>query len=80
VYVFFSIFLYNLLTHLDNKDENKVLHAIADDLITEICALWDNLPIDTVIATFLDPRTKSLPQIPKVELEEALKILKKVSF
>jgi hypothetical protein len=42
--------------------------------------LWDNLPIDTVIASLLDPRTKFFDRIPKHEVNEALKIMAKVYF
>ncbi len=40
--------------------------------------LWDSLPIDTVIASILDPRTKWYDKIPKHEIAEALNILKGV--
>lgn len=48
------------------------------DLSEEINRLWDNLPIDTVIATLLDPRTKFFHRIPKGEVNEALAIMKEV--
>ena len=43
-----------------------------------ICILWDDLPVDTVIASILDPRTKFFDRIPKKEINEALKIMAKV--
>jgi len=58
-------------------DQNKVLHLVIKDLTNEINELWDKLPIDTVIASILDPRTKFFPRIPAHEITEALKTLSK---
>jgi len=42
-----------------------------------LTSYWDEkLPIDTVIATLLDPRTKFFHRIPAKEIGEAIKILK----
>lgn len=48
------------------------------DLEEELKIFWDKLPIDTVIATILDPRTKKFHKIPPNEIGEAVKILKSV--
>ncbi len=48
------------------------------DLQESINLLWDDLPIDTVIASILDPRTKFFDKIPGNEIEKALKIIKQV--
>ena len=50
-----------------------------DDLKESLNQLWDNIPIDTVIASILDPRTKYFERIPKNEINEALKVMQKVS-
>lgn len=55
-----------------------LIHEIAKDLNESLCVLWDDLPIDTVIASILDPRTKFFDRIPKKEINEALKIMAKV--
>jgi hypothetical protein len=57
------------------KLNNKQLHVVLEDLKKELENLWNNLPIDTVIACTLDPRTKYYTKIPKSELKEALKIM-----
>jgi len=46
------------------------------ELKEKLNILWDKLPIDTVIATMLDPRTKWLEKIPADEIKEALHTLK----
>jgi len=56
--------------------QNKVLHVVIEDMVVCITELWDKLPIDTVIASILDPRTKWYDKIPSCEVTEALKILK----
>ena len=56
------------------------MHNIAKDLNESLCVLWDDLPVDTVIASILDPRTKFFDRIPKKEINEALKIMAKVFF
>jgi len=73
------------LCHLENsikavkqkysQNENVVLHVVIVDLLECLNVLWDSLPIDTVIASILDPRTKWYDKIPKHEITEALKIL-----
>lgn len=63
---------------LDPEKDNKQFHVVAKDLDKSICILWDDLPIDTVIASILDPRTKFFDRIPKKEINEALKIMAKV--
>lgn len=49
-----------------------------DDFKDEINSLWDRLPLDTVIASILDPRTKFYDKIPQNEIDEALKTLQEV--
>ena len=51
---------------------------IAKDLKETLNELWDNLPLDTVSATMLDPRFKFYDKIPKPERNESLEQLKKV--
>lgn len=67
-----------IIIFLDPQQANPQLHVVIVDLEKEINSLWDNLPVDTVIATLLDPRTKFFPRIPEHEVTEALKVLKKV--
>jgi hypothetical protein len=57
-------------------NENPQLHVVMEDLGKELNIFWDSLPIDTVIATILDPRTKMFHKIPPKEIDEAVKILK----
>lgn len=45
-------------------------------MLNSLNDLWDHLPIDTVIASILDPRTKWFEQIPKHEITEAIQVLK----
>jgi hypothetical protein len=54
------------------------LQVVQKDLVQCINELWDKLPIDTVIASILDPRSKWYSRIPKAEIAEALKEMKKV--
>lgn len=49
-----------------------------EDLQESLNLLWDKLPVDTIIASILDPRTKFFHRIPKKEIEEGLKVMKKV--
>jgi hypothetical protein len=56
------------------------LQLVKNDLQAEFDVLWDNLPIDTVIASILDPRTKWYHRIPPNEIKEALVIMKKVFY
>ena len=77
-YYFYYYFYYLLYRISDPKKDNKQLHVVADDLSESISVLWDNLPIDTVIASILDPRTKFFDRIPKNEINEAIKIMAKV--
>jgi hypothetical protein len=58
----------------------KQLQVVIVDLQEELNRLWDLLPIDTVIASILDPRTKWFPRIPANEIKEALSVLKKVDY
>lgn len=63
---------------LDPPETNKQLHVVANELLEEVNQLWDKLPLDTVIATILDPRTKWYDKIPAHEIKEALSTLKQV--
>jgi hypothetical protein len=58
------------------ETKNKLIYDVSTDLLQCLNELWDTLPIDTVIASILDPRTKWFEKIPKNEINEALKILK----
>lgn len=51
---------------------------MAEDLKRCLGELWDNLPLDTVSATILDPRFKFYDKIPKKETKEALESLRDV--
>jgi hypothetical protein len=65
--------------HLIFSDaDDQALQVVQKDLLNCINELWDRLPIDTVIASILDPRTKWYSRIPKAEINEALKDMKKV--
>lgn len=66
------------LTFIDPESKHKQLNVIMKDLQNSINQLWDDLPIDTVIASILDPRTKFFDKIPENEITIALKTLKKV--
>lgn len=68
------------INYIDSQNENEVLHVVIEDLLECLNVLWDSLPIDTVIASILDPRTKWYDKIPKHEIAEALKILQGVTF
>jgi len=59
------------------ESKHKQLNVIMKDLQNSINQLWDDLPIDTVIASILDPRTKFFDKIPENEITNALKTLKK---
>ncbi len=65
---------------LDPQLQNPVLHVVIEDLLQCVAELWDKLPIDTVIASILDPRTKWYDKIPSGEVTEGLKILKQVIY
>jgi len=53
------------------------IQLVQKDLQQQLNEIWDNLPIDTVIASMLDPRTKWFNKIPVNEITEALKVMKK---
>jgi len=39
--------------------------------------IWDNIPIDALIATYLDPRMKNhISTVPLSEMNEAMELLK----
>lgn len=75
-----SLITFFRIYYLDSQNENEVLHVVIEDLLECLNVLWDSLPIDTVIASILDPRTKWYDKIPKHEIAEALKILQGVTF
>jgi len=62
---------------LDGTTPIKILHAVIDDLLKELKNLWDNLPIDTVIASMLDPRTKWFSKISAAEIKQATELMQK---
>jgi hypothetical protein len=53
------------------------IQVVQKDLQQQLDDIWDDLPIDTVIASMLDPRTKWYKRIPVNEITEALKVMKK---
>lgn len=53
---------------IDPEASNRELHTIMNDFKDEINSLWDRLPLDTVIASVLDPRTKFFGKIPIGEI------------
>jgi hypothetical protein len=63
---------------LDPEADHKQLHVVIKDMEEELKIFWDKLPIDTVIASVLDPRTKKYHKIPPHEINEAVKIIKSV--
>lgn len=75
-----SLSLFDLLTVIDSIESNAQLHVIIEDLEGCLNNLWDDLPLDTVIASILDPRTKWFPRIPANEIKEALSCMKKVYY
>ena len=70
--------LFQSLIIIDPNDSHLQLHIVIDDLERCLNELWDELPLDTVIASILDPRTKWFPRIPANEIKEALVSMKKV--
>jgi hypothetical protein len=65
-----------LVTFSDPNVEQ--LQLVAADLQESLNNLWDDLPLDTVTASILDPRTKWFHRIPNHEINEALAALKQV--
>ena len=79
--IFISIFHFRFsLAHLkDPLAQNELLHLVLAEFQEALNQLWDKLPIDTVIATILDPRVKnSLKGLPAEELNIAVETMKKV--
>lgn len=70
--------IYNGSYFLDPLVNNRQLHVVIKDLEEELKLFWDKLPIDTVVASILDPRTKKYHKIPPHEINEAVKIIKLV--
>jgi hypothetical protein len=54
---------------------NTFIKEVIAEFKLALNVLWDKLPVDSIIATFLDPRVKVLDQIPKREHDEAVKTL-----
>jgi hypothetical protein len=72
-------YVFRFLSHsLDDAKDNEALHKICDDLLEELETIWANLPVDSVICSMLDPRTKWFEKIPARERNEALKEMQKV--
>lgn len=78
IIIIFYLFLVTLVDLIISDPDDEPLQVVQKDLIQCINELWDKLPIDTVIASILDPRTKWYSRIPKAEIAEALKEMKKV--
>jgi len=59
-----------------SKDNSTLfLTKVVEEFQNQLNSLWNKLPIDSIIATFLDPRVKVLSQIPKNEHDEAVKTM-----
>lgn len=69
-----------IFSKTDFADPDDVfLQRLITTLQEKLNVIWDKLPIDTVIATFLDPRVKTaLSRIPKGEVTRATNLLEKV--
>jgi hypothetical protein len=72
--------IHDQLTQEDcSNDSNTLFLAkVVEDFQNQLNALWNKLPIDSIIATFLDPRVKVLSQIPKNEHDEAVRVMARV--
>ena len=72
--------IHDQLTQEDcNKDSNTLfLKKVVEEFQNALNSLWNKLPIDSIIATFLDPRVKVLSQIPKNEHDEAVRTMARV--
>lgn len=77
--VIFFLIVFLLSCLITDKDV-KQIQVVKTDLQNSLNILWDELPIDTVVASLLDPRTKWFRRIPKGEIAEALAMLKKVLY
>lgn len=51
---------------------SSLFQHMCDDLIEEITELWDDLPVETLLSTCLDPRFKHLNHLDSSNREEAL--------
>lgn len=60
-----------------NDSNNAFLKEVVEEFKFALNGLWNKLPVDTIIATFLDPRVKVLSQIPRKEHDEALRVIGK---
>lgn len=59
------------------NDNAKFLLKVAKDLQEELNEIWDHeLPEETLLAAYLDPRFKSLDGVPKAEVESTHLLLK----
>jgi len=66
------------INKIKSNEDCPAMIVIINDLTESLNQIWDNLPIDTVIAVFLDPRLSHiLPNIPKEERDEAISHVEK---
>jgi hypothetical protein len=74
-----------LLTALESEIRNFPRDSRSDstfatfirDLKEGISKAWDELPVDTLLATLLDPRFKNMTSFPQAEIDSAWDILKR---
>ncbi len=61
-----------------NESNKPFIKEVVEEFKFALNALWNKLPIDSIIATFLDPRVRVLNQIPKKEQDEAIRTMARV--
>jgi len=65
-----------IIEEYNSKDRSgKQFRLVVLDLKEELSIIWDKLPVDTIIASILDPRFKDLLHIPEEERVEGWKHL-----
>ena len=67
------------MTLLVPEDKHPYLWSMMmSQLRVELNLIWDKIPIDALIATYLDPRMKNqIRTVPISEMNEAMNLLKK---
>jgi hypothetical protein len=63
--------------HSSFSSSQALLKRVIEDLLEKLNEFWDALPIDTVIASILDPRAKLNLPIPQEEQKEAISRIEK---
>ena len=65
------------MTLLVPEDKHPYLWSMMSQLRVELNLIWDKIPIDALIATYLDPRMKNqIRTVPISEMNEAMEFLK----